>query len=93
MPLSPGSMPGLADFLIGAYTQVVGLYFWVFILFLTVGAVYVRTRSFGPTYMVLAVGAIILEAVLPGGPIHGLVFFSIVIGITYSAYRFLSGRR
>lgn len=82
----------LTDFLIGGYTELIGSHFWAFLLFLMVGAVYARTRSFGPTYMVMAVGAFILRAAMPGGVIDGILFFSVVTGIAWSAYHFLKGR-
>jgi len=82
----------LEDVLIGAYTQLIGPYFWAFMLFLAVAAVYTRTRSFGPTYMVMAVGALLLETVLPGGVIHAIMGFTVVVGIVYSGYKFLVGR-
>jgi len=93
MPLNPGNMPGLKELFMGGYFNLFGPYFWVFLLFLTVGTVYIRTRSFGPTYLVLIVGALVLRVVMPGGVVQGLIFFSVVIGIAYSGYKFFKGRR
>ncbi len=81
-----------ADWVIGPYVNLLGNWFWVIIMFLAVGAVYLRTRSFGPTFLVLLVGSSILNAFIPGGEIRAMLFFAVVFGILYTFFRLLVHR-
>lgn len=87
MPLEPGNMPNLEEILLEAYTHLIGGYFWAFILMLMVAGVYLRTRNFGPTYLVLMIGALILRTAMPTGPMDVLLFVSIISGIAYSGFK------
>ena len=79
------------DWMLGVWLNLMGNWFWAFLLFLAVSAIYIRTRSFGPTFLSLVVGGLVLYPALPGGIFDTLMFFAVVIGITYVAYRVLVG--
>lgn len=85
-------MPSLYEIMIGPYTQIIGQWFWAAFLIIGVAGIYIRTNDFGPTFLVLLIGSTILRAVIPGGPMDILLFFSAVLGITYVLYQFFVGR-
>jgi len=80
-------MDNVITWTIEPYTNLIGDYFWAFMLFITVIAVYLRTRSFGPAFLTMMIGSSILNVVLPGGPFRTIIFFSVVFGIMYTFYR------
>ena len=87
MPFENVAIDNVAGFTIGPYTQLLGDFFWVFMLFLPVVAVYLRTRSFGPTFLLLLVGSSVLNAFVPGGAVRTMLFFAVALGIAYTFYR------
>lgn len=87
--------PGLPDVFVwtlGPYTDLLGGWFWAMLLFITVTAIYIRTRSIGPAYLFFVIGAAFFQAVLPGGPFDTLLFFAVVFGVVYTVYRVLVKR-
>lgn len=88
-PTFPEIMPAVEEIFTYAYTHLMGLeWFFAFWVVLMVSAIYIQTRSFGPTFMVFIVCVLALGAALPGGPFNIIFFFAVTIGITYVAYRF-----
>lgn len=79
----------IVEMTIGPYIDMLGGVFWIAILMLGTGIVYVRIRDFGPTFMVFAVGFLALHPVLPGGQFWGGAFIIVAIGIAYSLYRLI----
>lgn len=77
---------------IGPFTDLIGPWFWAFPLILAVALIAIRTRSFGPAYLVLVIGNLVLQPLMPGGPWSTLVFFTAIGGVVYTGYRLLVER-
>lgn len=77
----------LFDIFVGVFHNLLGSFFWAFILFLTVMPIWFKTKSFGPTFMVFMFLAIVFDRFLPMGEIRVIIFFGVVFGILYTLYR------
>ena len=78
------------DVTIGPYTDLIGAFFWVVLLFLMVILVWMKTQSFGPTFFTIIVGLVVLSQLgqMPG-EVYTLFIFAIAIGIAYTFYLLL----
>lgn len=74
------------------YTDLLGGLFWSIILFLLAGLVYLKTQSFGPTFLTLAIGGVILTLYVPGDA-QVVIIFATALGITYTFYQLLVRRK
>lgn len=70
------------------YTNLIGNFFWAVLLFIMLILVWMKTQSFGPTFLTLVVGLAILSLWIPGD-IHTIFMFTIAIGVAYTFYRLL----
>jgi len=76
----------------GPYLNLLGGYFWAIVLFMIVALVYIKTKSLGPTALMLIVGSSILGLSIPGD-VQILFIFGIAFGVTLVFYQLLVRRK
>lgn len=76
------------DIALGPYLDLLGGYLWVILLFLAVGLVYWKTRSFVPTSFLWIIGSIFISPYVPGD-VHVFFIFGATFGVVLVFYQLL----
>lgn len=82
----------LETIFLSPFTDLMQHWFYAFPLFLAVAMIAIKTRSFGPAYLVLVVGSLVLAPLMPGGGWGIMLFFAAITGVVYTGYRVLVER-
>lgn len=70
-------METLIEYLIGAYVERMGQWFWAAIVMLPPAGLIAKQHSIGPAVMLMTVGSFVFKVLLPGGPIDFLFWLTI----------------
>lgn len=81
-------LPDIINAIVDPFTNLMGAWFWATILVLIVGAVYIKTESYGPPLAVMMVMSVLLTAVVPTDVKYFFAVLSAlsVAGMLYGAY-------
>lgn len=82
------------DWSVNSYTDIFHdpSMFWVILLMVCVGVVWIKTRSMGPTLGVAIIGSGVFSQVMYSGPMLAAFMFFVVIGVAIVLFRLVMGQ-
>lgn len=88
VPALDNMMVDLIDTVISPFTDLIGDWFWAAILVVIVGAVYIKTESYGPPMAVMMMFSVLLTPVITSDVRYFFAVLSAisVAGMLYAAY-------
>ena len=75
------------DFLVRPYYAIIGDVFWVLVLMIVVGMVWMKTRQMGPTLGVAIMGSAIFSQVMYNPLMQATFMFFVAIGVGIVLFR------
>ena len=89
VPAPENMMKDFIETMIGPFTDLIGDWFWAIIMFSIVGAIYLRTDSWGPPMAVMVTMSALLTSLLNTEVRYFFAIMAVlgVAGLLYSMYR------